>query len=70
MVVNVQKLKGKIVEKSNTQECVADAMGMNRSTFYRKMKNNAETCDVSEVYAIADILKLSPSRAGEIFFSE
>ena len=49
---------------------MAKGIGIDSSTFYRKMKNNAETFDVSEVYAIADILKLSPSRAGEIFFSE
>ena len=38
-MVNVQKLKGLIVEKGTTQQAVADSIGIDRSTFYRKMKN-------------------------------
>ena len=42
MVVNVQRLKGKIVERETTQECVADAMGMNRTTFSAKIMGEGE----------------------------
>ena len=39
MIVNIARLKGKIVEHGNTQEAVASAIGMDRSTFYRKLKD-------------------------------
>ena len=34
--VDVNKLNGKIAERNTTKEAVADAIGVNRSTFYRR----------------------------------
>lgn len=69
MVVNVQKLKGKIVEKCNTQECVADAMGMNRSTFYRKMKNGGIGFTIEDIHKMVTCIPLTQEEAIDIFFN-
>lgn len=37
-MVNTAKLKGLIVERGTTQQTVADALEIDRSTFYRKLK--------------------------------
>ena len=55
MVVNIQRLRGKIIEKENTQESVADAMGMNRTTFYRKMKNGGNGFTIGDIRLIKKI---------------
>lgn len=39
-MVNVSKLKGKIIERNTTQEALAKDIGIDKSTFYRKMKQN------------------------------
>ena len=69
MLVNIQKLKGKIVEKEKTQESVADAIGIDRTTFYRKMKNGGSGFTVGEIHKIVDVLPLSKEEATEIFFA-
>lgn len=66
-MVNVMKLKGLIVERGTTQEAVADALGINRSTFYRKMKNNGDFT-VSEVQKLMTAIPISFEEASEIFF--
>ena len=67
MVVNVQRLRGKIVEKSNTQELVADAMGMNRTTFYRKMKNGGNGFTVGDIHKMITCIPLTKEEAIDIF---
>lgn len=69
VVVNVQRLKGKIVEKKNTQECVADAMGMNRTTFYRKMKNGGSGFTVGDIHRMIMCIPLTKEEAIDIFFN-
>lgn len=69
MMVNVQKLKGKIVEHNKTQEMIADLISMDRSTFYRKMKADGETFSIKDVYEITKAIPLSSQEAIEIFFA-
>lgn len=64
-MINIAKLKGAIVENGTTQEEVAKAIGMDRSTFYRKMKNESFT--IGEAKKIADNVPLSDELAIEIF---
>ncbi|MGL6202087.1 MAG: helix-turn-helix domain-containing protein [Lachnospiraceae bacterium] len=68
MVVNTQKLKGKIVERDTTQEALADAVGVDRSTFYRKMKNGGNGFTVGEIHKIIDAIPLTMDEAISIFF--
>ena len=67
MCMNTQKLKGKIVESNTTQEAVADTIGIDRSTFYRKMKSGGASFTIGEMHAIVSALRLSDSEAIEIF---
>ncbi|RKD33963.1 helix-turn-helix domain-containing protein [Lacrimispora algidixylanolytica] len=67
--MNTQMLKGKIVESGITQEAVADAIGMNRCTFYRKMKRKGNTFTVEEMNKIVQVIPLSREEAVLIFFT-
>jgi transcriptional regulator with XRE-family HTH domain len=62
-------LKRKIVESGITQEAVADAIGMNRCTFYRKMKRKGNTFTVEEMNKIVQVIPLSREEAVLIFFT-
>lgn len=68
MAVNVEKLKLVIVEKNTTQESVADSLGIDRSTFYRKMKSSGKTFSVEEVQKMVDTIPLTSNEAVQIFF--
>ena len=69
MVVNIARLKGKIVERGNTQEAVANAIGMDRSTFYRKLKDGGEKVTIGEIHGIVNAVPLSKEEAIDIFFT-
>lgn len=68
-MVNVQRLKGLIVEKGTTQQAVADSIGIDRSTFYRKMKNGG-SFSLEEAGLIAENVPLTGNEAMEIFFAD
>lgn len=70
MKTDIVKLRGKIVEKNTTQEAVANAMGIARSTFYRKIKSNGQTFTIDEVHKMVDAIPLTPAEAIEIFLCE
>ncbi|WP_318529813.1 XRE family transcriptional regulator [Ligilactobacillus salivarius] len=55
------------MERETTQENVAHEIGIDRTTFYRKMKNGSFT--VKEAKMIANVLPLSKDEAIEIFFN-
>lgn len=68
-MVNLNKLKGKIVENGYSIEAVAKRIGINKSTFYRKMNENGDNFSIKEANAIVELLKLSNSEAVAIFFA-
>lgn len=67
MRVDVNKLKGKIAENQLTPERVASAIGIDGSTFYRKLKANGLTFTVEQMHKIVDVLRLSKEEATQIF---
>lgn len=67
-MVNINKLKGKMVEKGLSMQEVAKLLGVDRATLYRKLSNNAETMLVKEANALMEILELTPDEATAIFF--
>lgn len=67
-MVNVIKLKNKIRDKT-TQAKLANDIGINKSTLYRKLKNNGDTLEIWEVRKIVELLQLSQEEIKEIFFS-
>lgn len=69
-MVNVNKLKGKIVEAGMNIDKLSDKIGMDRSTLYRRISNNGEDFLIKEVDAIAKELQLSVNEVNAIFFSQ
>lgn len=67
--VDVALLRGKIAERGMTQEKLAQAMSIDKSTLSRKMKSEALDFSVGEMHRIVEILGLSKAEAGEIFLS-
>ena len=70
MNVNVNKLKGKIVENGMTVSSLAEKIGVDRATLYRKLSNDGETMLVKDANAIVSVLHLTAEDALEIFFSQ
>lgn len=70
MHVNTLKLKGKIVERQMTQEGVAREIGIDRSSFYRKMKKGGETFTVGDIHSMILTLNLGTTEIMDIFFDE
>ena len=68
--MNVNELKKKIIENGMNIEMMSLAIGMNKSTFYRKMRNRGETFTVKEVNLICKRLSLSKVEAMVIFFGD
>ena len=69
-MVNINKLKGKIVENGLNTEKLADNIGIDRSTLYRKINNNGETFTIREADLIVKELNLTAEEAKAIFFSQ
>lgn len=67
--VNINKLKGKIIENGMTVATLAEKIGVDRATLYRKMSNDGETMLVKDANNIAVALNLTANEAMAIFFS-
>lgn len=70
MRVDADLLRGAIVGRGMTQERVATLIGMDRSTFSRKMRSGALDFSVKEMHKMCDVLRLSNTEAIQIFLSE
>lgn len=68
--MNVNKLKGKIVENGLNIPSVARKIGMDKATFYRKLNGETTTFTIKEADAIVNILDLTSSEALAIFFEQ
>jgi len=66
MLINTQKLKGKIAEKSFTQKDLSRVLGMSPRTFYSKMKSG--DFGVDDVTKLGAALALSREELLDIFF--
>ena len=64
--MNLHKLKGKIVEKGWNVETLAEHIGVERSSMYRKL-NNFEKITIGEAKKITKALNLSNEEASSIF---
>lgn len=64
--MDLNKLKGKIVEKGWNVEKLAEHIGVDRSSMYRKL-NNFEKITIGEAKKIASALELSNEDATYIF---
>jgi plasmid maintenance system antidote protein VapI len=64
--MNIQKLKAKIVEQGLNVETVAERIGVDRSSLYRKL-NNFEKITIGEAIRMKDVLGMTNEEASEIF---
>lgn len=67
-MVDTNKLKGAIVENGKTQQEIAEEIGIDRSTFYRKMKNGGDF-SIGEVSRMVTAIPLSDDQAIQIFLN-
>lgn len=66
-IVNILKLKGKIVEKGFTLSSFAHTIGMPYTTFFRRMEGDGLDFTIGEIFAMSKALGLSCSESKEIF---
>lgn len=69
-MVNIKKLKGKIIEKGYNVEQIAEIAGVDRSTMYRKMDESGKNMTIKDATIISKVLSLSPDEVNNIFFDE
>lgn len=67
MQTNMNLLKGKIRERGLKQSEVADKIGVDSSTFSRKIAADGLKFTVGEMHQIADVLGLSSGECCDIF---
>lgn len=67
MSTNMDILRGKMAEKKVSAEDMARAMGINASTFYRKMKTDGASFTVGQMHQVVNVLGLSHEEATSIF---
>ena len=68
-MIAVNKLKGKMVEKQISMDALAKALGLNRSTLYRRLGNADKYLTIREAKVIKATLGLSDDEATSIFFA-
>lgn len=66
--MNLKRLQDKIVEQNLTQDYIAQELGINKSTLYRKVKRGTNGFTIGEVGQIKSILELSTEETMDIFF--
>lgn len=69
-MVNINKLKGKIIENGLTVETLADKIGIDRSTLYRRISSEGGDFSIKEADKIVSILGLTCEDANAIFFNQ
>ena len=69
-MVNVNKLKGKIVEMGRNVESLANSIGIDKATFYRKLSSGGSAFTIGEADSIAEELALTRDEVNDIFFAQ
>lgn len=67
-MVNVSRLREVMKQRSVSPEAAADAIGIDRATFYRRLERQGSKFTVEEVDKLSLLLKLSAKSMNEIFF--
>lgn len=70
MGINLQLLREKIKAANIQPEQLAERIGMNRATYYRKMKAGGIKFTIGEIQALMQTLELSREEAAIIFFAD
>lgn len=70
MRVDIDLLKKSIAASGKTKETVAKELGIDYSTFSRKMNSDALAFSVGQMHKLVDVLDLSADQAKSIFFAQ
>ncbi|WP_031544454.1 helix-turn-helix domain-containing protein [Salinicoccus luteus] len=68
-MVDTLKLKELLIEKNMTQEKVAAAIGMDCSTFSRKLDNRGDLFTIGKIQKMVETIPLSKEEAASIFLT-
>lgn len=66
--MDINKLKGKIIEKNMNVEQLACAIGVHPSSLYRKL-NNYEKITIGDAIKMKEVLSLNDNEAYQIFLT-
>ena len=69
MRVDTELLRRRIAARGKTKEAVANEIGVDYSTFARKMKCDGLAFSIGQMHKIVEILDLSAEDASRIFFA-
>ena len=67
MSTDMGKLRARMADMKLSPEDVAREIGVNPSTFYRKIKSDGINFTVGQMHKIVDVLKLTREEAASIF---
>lgn len=67
MSTNMEMLRGRMAELKLSPEDMAREIGVDASTFYRKIKSDGVNFTVGQMHKIVDVLHLSREEAISIF---
>lgn len=70
MLVNVNKLKAKMVEQGLSVDELSKRIKMDKATFYRRLSASGQTFSIREADAISRELNLTRVEVNDIFFSQ
>lgn len=65
--MNTDRLRDLITEKGMTIDSVAKEIGMDPSTFYRKLKSHGNNFSIGEMHALQDLLEITTEDCVNIF---
>lgn len=67
MPIDIERIKKRMGELNLTVKDVVSELGIDESTYYRKMANDGKTFSVEQVQKLSALLSLTKQEASEIF---
>lgn len=68
-MININKLKKEITKKNLSIEELSEKIGIDKSTFYRRLESNGKKFTIEEVIKISKALNLDRKKVDDIFFN-
>lgn len=69
-MMNIKKLRSKMIEMDMNVEKLAKQTGIDKSTFYRRLQHDGEEFSIKEADSISKALELNFNEVMTIFFSQ
>ena len=68
--LKIQRLKGRAIEYKKPISTLAEKIGIDKSTLYRKLDNGGDSITIKEAKLIARELEMNVDDINDIFFGE